>query len=132
VTLLRQWGWTRWPTEVSSNPYNSVILWFCEHEILISFCCVSSIDKAKQRQGQAKEDSAGEKCWCSSLLTQPSVDAEFPREPNSMEPYSVRVCVLLTLGNINSPTVLTQCIIPDLVTEMMCPNSSVPASDQAY
>ena len=25
-TLLRQEGWTRWPTEVPSNPY---ILWFC-------------------------------------------------------------------------------------------------------
>ena len=22
-------GWTRWPTEVPSNPYHSVILWFC-------------------------------------------------------------------------------------------------------
>jgi len=22
-------GWTRWPTEVPSNPYYSVILWFC-------------------------------------------------------------------------------------------------------
>ena len=29
VTLLRQGGWTRWPTEVPSNPYYSVILWFC-------------------------------------------------------------------------------------------------------
>ena len=29
VTLLRQEGWTRWPTEVPSNPYHSVILWFC-------------------------------------------------------------------------------------------------------
>ena len=27
VTLLRQGGWTRWPTEVPSNPYYSVILW---------------------------------------------------------------------------------------------------------
>ena len=31
VTLLRQEGWTRWPTEVPSNPYHSVILWFCDH-----------------------------------------------------------------------------------------------------
>ena len=23
-------GWTRWPTEVPSNPYYSVILWFCD------------------------------------------------------------------------------------------------------
>jgi len=30
VTLLRQGGWTRWPTEVPSNPYYSVILWFCD------------------------------------------------------------------------------------------------------
>ena len=30
VTLLGQGGWTRWPTEVPSNPYDSVILWFCE------------------------------------------------------------------------------------------------------
>jgi len=30
VTLLRQEGWTRWPTEVPSNPYHSVILWYCE------------------------------------------------------------------------------------------------------
>jgi len=30
VTLLWQEGWTRWPTEVPSNPYYSVILWFCE------------------------------------------------------------------------------------------------------
>ena len=29
MTLLRQEGWTRWPTEVLSNPYHSVILWFC-------------------------------------------------------------------------------------------------------
>ena len=28
VSLLRQGGWTRWPTEVPSNPYHSVILWF--------------------------------------------------------------------------------------------------------
>ena len=27
MTLLRQGGWTRWPTEVPSNPYHSVILW---------------------------------------------------------------------------------------------------------
>ena len=27
VTLLQQGGWTRWPTEVPSNPYHSVILW---------------------------------------------------------------------------------------------------------
>ena len=27
VTLLQQEGWTRWPTEVPSNPYHSVILW---------------------------------------------------------------------------------------------------------
>jgi len=27
VTLLRQEGWTRWPTEVPANPYDSVILW---------------------------------------------------------------------------------------------------------
>jgi len=27
VTLLRQEGWTRWPTEVPSNPDHSVILW---------------------------------------------------------------------------------------------------------
>jgi len=27
--LLRQGVWTRWPTEVPSNPYHSVILWFC-------------------------------------------------------------------------------------------------------
>ena len=26
-TLLRQEGWTRWPTEVPSKPYHSVILW---------------------------------------------------------------------------------------------------------
>ena len=30
ATLLWQGGWTRWPTEVPSNPYHSVILWFCE------------------------------------------------------------------------------------------------------
>jgi len=29
LTLLRRGGWTRWPTEVPSNPYYSVILWFC-------------------------------------------------------------------------------------------------------
>jgi len=28
VTLLRQGGWTGWPTEVPSNPDHSVILWF--------------------------------------------------------------------------------------------------------
>ena len=27
MTLLQQEGWTRWPTEVPSNPYHSVILW---------------------------------------------------------------------------------------------------------
>ena len=27
LTLLWQEGWTRWPTEVPSNPYYSVILW---------------------------------------------------------------------------------------------------------
>ena len=25
-------GWTRWPTEVPSNPYHSVILWFCDSD----------------------------------------------------------------------------------------------------
>jgi len=30
MALLRQEGWTRWPTEVPSNPYHSMILWFCE------------------------------------------------------------------------------------------------------
>jgi len=30
VTLLRQGGCTRWPTEVPSNPYYSVTLWFCD------------------------------------------------------------------------------------------------------
>ena len=30
MTLLRQEGWTRWPTEVPSNSEHSVILWFCE------------------------------------------------------------------------------------------------------
>ena len=29
MTLLQQEGWTRWPTEVPSGPYYSVILWFC-------------------------------------------------------------------------------------------------------
>ena len=28
MTLLQQGGWTRWPTEVPSNPELSVILWF--------------------------------------------------------------------------------------------------------
>ena len=28
--FLRQEGWTRWSTEVPSNPYHSVILWFCD------------------------------------------------------------------------------------------------------
>ena len=27
ASLLRQGRWTRWPTEVPSNPYHSVILW---------------------------------------------------------------------------------------------------------
>ena len=27
-------GWTRWPTEVPSNPEHSVILWFCDSVIL--------------------------------------------------------------------------------------------------
>ena len=30
VTLLRQEGWTKWPTEVPSNPCHSVILWKCQ------------------------------------------------------------------------------------------------------
>jgi len=34
VTLLGQGGWTRWPTEVPSNPYYSVILWFCDSSAL--------------------------------------------------------------------------------------------------
>ena len=32
VTLLQQEGWTRWPTEVPSNPDYSVVLWFCDSE----------------------------------------------------------------------------------------------------
>ena len=32
MTLLRQGGWTRWPTEVPSNRYYSVILWFCNEQ----------------------------------------------------------------------------------------------------
>ena len=30
VTLLLQEGWTRWPTEVPSNPCHAGILWFCD------------------------------------------------------------------------------------------------------
>ena len=30
VQLLQQEGWTRWPAEVPSNPYYSVILWFLQ------------------------------------------------------------------------------------------------------
>ena len=42
MTLLWQEGWISWPTEVTSNPYHSVILWFCDtlwlsFEILIQF-----------------------------------------------------------------------------------------------
>ena len=37
MTLLRREGWTRWPTEVPSNPDHSVILWFCDSAIL-RFC----------------------------------------------------------------------------------------------
>jgi len=33
VTLLRRGGWTRWPTEVPSNPYYSVILWFLQRPV---------------------------------------------------------------------------------------------------
>ena len=34
VTLLRQGGWTGWPTEVPSNPCHSVILWFLVYYLL--------------------------------------------------------------------------------------------------
>ena len=34
--LLRHGGWTRWPTEVSSNPYHSVILWL---PWIQQYCC---------------------------------------------------------------------------------------------
>ena len=37
MTLLQQEGWTRWPTEVPSNPYHSVILWFCD-SVILWFC----------------------------------------------------------------------------------------------
>ena len=40
MTLLRWEGWTRWPTEVSSNPYHSVILWNREWR---GCCCSGAI-----------------------------------------------------------------------------------------
>ena len=30
LNIRKHFFWTRWPTEVPSNPYYSVILWFCE------------------------------------------------------------------------------------------------------
>ena len=35
--LPLQEGWTRWPTEVPSNPDHSVILWFCD--LSSPLCC---------------------------------------------------------------------------------------------
>ena len=45
VPLLRQEGWTGWPTEVPSNPYNSVILWsLCpERRIFIGWFWTTNI-----------------------------------------------------------------------------------------
>ena len=37
AVCCRQEGWTRWPTEVPSNPYHSVILWFCD-SVILWFC----------------------------------------------------------------------------------------------
>jgi len=38
-------GWTRWPTEVPSNPQHSVILWFCEAVETSAGQAVSSCSK---------------------------------------------------------------------------------------
>jgi len=35
--LFWQGGWTRWSLEVPSNPYSSVILWFCD-SVILWFC----------------------------------------------------------------------------------------------
>ena len=44
VTLLLQEGWTRWPTEVPSNRYRSVIPCFCD--LACSHpCCLSDLSK---------------------------------------------------------------------------------------
>jgi len=35
VTLVRQGSWTGWPTEVPSNPYHSMILWFFDKTLAL-------------------------------------------------------------------------------------------------
>ena len=41
--LLWQGGWTRWPTDVPSNPYHSVILWFtCFALLSLSYSLLSA------------------------------------------------------------------------------------------
>ena len=52
VTLLWQGLWTRWPTEVPSNPYHSVILWFC-----------NSCHGLDQPCASMTGSSLGEKSW---------------------------------------------------------------------
>ena len=42
--LLWQGGWTRWSPEVPSNPYHSVILWFCDFPRNHTGFCKASSD----------------------------------------------------------------------------------------
>ena len=60
-------GWTRWPTEVPSNPYHSVILWFCEATLFHH--CLSQLRHISHPRGC----SVGCKLmlywiWCKLLL----------------------------------------------------------------
>ena len=57
MTLLRQGDWTRWPTEVPSNPYYSVILWFCD-SVILWFC-----DGFKLKDGRFRLDVRKKFLW---------------------------------------------------------------------
>ena len=96
MTLLRRGGWTRWPTEVPSNPYYSVILWFKMKNptpvsillllilmwtfvpTLSVFTKISAFLKSRilqlelTRWPQQKERSVPSQCWGSTATPNPA------------------------------------------------------------
>ena len=63
MTLLRQAGWTRWPTEVPSNPYHSVILWF-PHQHKRALLGTPSVPQASE----IEPDTCGS-WWCTTAFS---------------------------------------------------------------
>ena len=83
--LLRQGDWTRWPTEVPSNPYHSVILWEAGIQNLYPsptnmFCVIgllafkSIVKKSCKKWAFGRYKFSWKKCWKNCLRTKTLVE----------------------------------------------------------